>query len=49
MPDVLPPTVERDGLPTDLDLCQLQRTTLLYYLHETNPDNDEPPNAKADT
>src|ERR1700734_4203816 len=28
-----------DALPTDLDLHQLQWTTLLYYLHETNPDN----------
>src|SRR6516165_9409620 len=26
-------------LPTDLDLDQLQWTTLLYYLHETDPDN----------
>lgn len=29
----------RDGLPTDEDLTRLQWTTLLYYLHETNPDN----------
>ena len=26
-------------LPTDEDLNQLQFTTVLYYLHETNPDN----------
>ena len=26
-------------LPTDQDLTRLQRTTVLYYLHETNPDN----------
>src|SRR3954469_23379102 len=26
-------------LPTDQDLNRLQRTTVLYYLHETNPDN----------
>jgi hypothetical protein len=26
-------------LPTDLDLDRLQWTTLLYYLHETDPDN----------
>jgi hypothetical protein len=25
--------------PTDRDLNQLQLSTLLYYLHETNPDN----------
>ena len=25
--------------PTDEDLLRLQRTTVLYYLHETNPDN----------
>src|SRR5436305_2357844 len=28
-----------DRLPTDEDLLRLQRTTVLYYLHETNPDN----------
>jgi len=28
-----------DALPTDLDLYRLHWTTLLYYLHETNPDN----------
>ena len=26
-------------LPTDQELLRLQRTTVLYYLHETNPDN----------
>jgi hypothetical protein len=26
-------------LPTDQELNRLQRTTVLYYLHETNPDN----------
>ena len=26
-------------LPTDKELARLQRTTVLYYLHETNPDN----------
>jgi len=26
-------------LPTDEELLRLQRTTVLYYLHETNPDN----------
>jgi len=25
--------------PTDVELQRLQRTTVLYYLHETNPDN----------
>src|SRR5258705_13225738 len=28
-----------DQLPTDEELLRLQRTTVLYYLHETNPDN----------
>src|SRR6476646_7230484 len=28
-----------DPLPTDEELHRLQRTTVLYYLHETNPDN----------
>ena len=28
-----------DRLPTDKELARLQRTTVLYYLHETNPDN----------
>src|ERR1700759_2186431 len=30
---------ERNRLPTDEDLERLQWTTILYYLHETNPDN----------
>ena len=28
-----------DRTPTDHDLGRLQWTTVLYYLHETNPDN----------
>src|SRR3954452_2492136 len=28
-----------DWTPTDQDLDRLQWTTVLYYLHETNPDN----------
>src|SRR5436190_9608682 len=28
-----------DRTPTDRDLDRLQWTTVLYYLHETNPDN----------
>src|SRR5262249_7864989 len=28
-----------DDLPTDHELDRLQWTTVLYYLHETNPDN----------
>jgi hypothetical protein len=39
MVDLLPPLDERDRLPTDLDLDRLQWTTVLYDLHETNPDN----------
>src|SRR5260370_3115710 len=39
MADVPPSRDERDMLPTDLDLGRLKWTTLLYYLHETNPDN----------
>ena len=36
----LPSTdVDLDRLPTDSDLGRLQFTTLLYYLHCTNPDN----------
>jgi hypothetical protein len=35
-----PPTdADLHRLPTDQDLNRLQLTTLLYYLHETNPDN----------
>ena len=28
-----------DRTPTDQELGRLQWTTVLYYLHETNPDN----------
>lgn len=34
-----PPTDDLNGLPTDQELNRLQWTTVLYYLHETNPDN----------
>jgi hypothetical protein len=35
-----PPTDEDLGRPpADLELARLQWTTVLYYLHETNPDN----------
>jgi hypothetical protein len=39
MPDM--PTTDDDlnRLPTEEDFRRLQFTTLLYYLHETNPDN----------
>jgi hypothetical protein len=33
------PTGDVDRLPTDEELGRLQWTTVLYYLHETNPDN----------
>ena len=39
MPDTLSTEAELDRLPTDEDLARLQFSTLLYYLHETNPDN----------
>src|ERR1700692_2959815 len=39
MPEITTSGEERDSLPTDEDLVRMQRTTLLYYLHETNPDN----------
>ncbi len=39
MGDLLPSLEAQDRLPTDLDLDRLQWTTLLYDLHETNPDN----------
>jgi hypothetical protein len=39
MAAVLATSDQQDWLPTDLDLDQLQWTTMLYYLHETNPDN----------
>ncbi len=35
----MPLSDESDGLPTDEELLRLQRSTVLYYLHETNPDN----------
>jgi hypothetical protein len=34
-----PPNGDLHRLPTDEDLGRLQWTTVLYYLHETNPDN----------
>jgi hypothetical protein len=34
-----PTTDDLHRLPTDQDLGRLQWTTVLYYLHETNPDN----------
>jgi hypothetical protein len=34
-----PPTDGLHRLPTNEDLGRLQWTTVLYYLHETNPDN----------
>ena len=39
MDDQLPAKEDLDRLPTDKELARLQRTTVLYYLHETNPDN----------
>ena len=39
MADQLPAEQDLDRLPTDKELARLQRTTVLYYLHETNPDN----------
>ena len=37
MPDTLPTDDTPDSLPSDLD--RMQGTALLFYLHETNPDN----------
>jgi hypothetical protein len=34
-----PATDDLNQMPTDEDLGRLQFTTILYYLHETNPDN----------
>lgn len=34
-----PPTDQLHRLPTDEDLGRLKWSTVLYYLHETNPDN----------
>src|SRR6187431_691861 len=39
MADELPAEEDLGRLPTDKELARLQRTTVLYYLHETNPDN----------
>src|SRR5436190_2351337 len=39
MADSLPAEEDLHRLPTDQELRRLQRTTVLYYLHETNPDN----------
>ena len=39
MADQLPAGEDLGRLPTDKELARLQRTTVLYYLHETNPDN----------
>ena len=39
MAEQLPVEEDLGRLPTDKELARLQRTTVLYYLHETNPDN----------
>src|SRR4029434_2346686 len=39
MADQQPAEEDLNRLPTDKELARLQRTTVLYYLHETNPDN----------
>jgi hypothetical protein len=39
MSDQARPDYDLNGLPTDEELLRLQRTTVLYYLQETNPDN----------
>src|SRR5690348_8680178 len=39
MPEALSTDAELHRLPTREDLGRLQFSTLLYYLHETNPDN----------
>ena len=39
MGDERPDEEDLIRLPTDEELLKLQRTTVLYYLHETNPDN----------
>ena len=39
MGDQQPADEDLNRLPTDQELLRLQRTTVLYYLHETNPDN----------
>ena len=40
MGDQLQAEADLDRLPTDQELARLQWTTVLYYLHETNPDNE---------
>ena len=39
MTELLSTDPQLNRMPTDLDLARLQFTTLLYYLHCTNPDN----------
>ena len=39
MAEQLPAEEDLDRLPTEKEFARLQRTTVLYYLHETNPDN----------
>src|SRR4051812_37090589 len=39
MSESTPADDKLQALPTDDELRRLQRTTVLYYLHETNPDN----------
>jgi len=39
MSDRRPAEQDLSRLPTDEELGRLQRTTVLYYLHESNPDN----------
>src|SRR5262245_64100061 len=39
MADQAPSENSLNRHPTDEELLRLQRTTVLYYLHETNPDN----------
>ena len=39
MPSVIDVDNSVDRLLTDRDLALLQLSTVLYYMHETNPDN----------
>ena len=39
MGDQLQADEDLERLPTNQEFARLQRTTVLYYLHETNPDN----------
>jgi hypothetical protein len=39
MSEPVPTGADPGAPPTDEELRRLQRTTVLYYLHETNPDN----------